>query len=98
MNIKHLISATLILAGVCALTCRREPIRPQSPKAATKATKPRNRGLLRLLDHYRLDGRPHRRGQTEGLVHCQRHDTRQADARESGLGSWRTPPTAGMSM
>ena len=41
MNIKHLISATLVLAGVCALAAPKETDSAQPAKAAAKAAKPR---------------------------------------------------------
>jgi len=41
MNIQHLISATLILSGVCALAASAETDSTQSAKSPSKATKPR---------------------------------------------------------
>jgi hypothetical protein len=41
MNIKHLISATLVLAGACALAGPKETDSTQSAKAAAKGAKPR---------------------------------------------------------
>ena len=41
MNIQHLISATLILSGVCALAASAETDSTQSAKSSSKATKPR---------------------------------------------------------
>ena len=41
MNIKHLLPATLVLAGVCVLAASKESDSTQSAKLTAKAAKPR---------------------------------------------------------